>query len=131
MRRVLIIYSLFACACALGALPPPSASISLPPPAVSRDWDTPPIYPIQKVGGDPVVEFSAQRKKDASIDGNVSFGHAPVYTPNMLVYTLPSPALIPGHARMLSLHDAIALALRGNPTIEVSELQRILDKFGM
>lgn len=134
MRRTLIISSLLACGSALGgALPPPSAlsSIELPQPAASLDWNAPPIYPIQKVGGDPVAEFAAQRRKDASIDGNVGFGHAPTYTPSMLVYTLPSPAPIPGHARMLSLHDAIALALRGNPTIEVSELQRILDKFGM
>lgn len=133
MRGNLFIFCLLACGTALSALPPPCASslLPLPQPASSKDWNAPPIYPIQKVGGDPVSEFSDQRKKEAAADGNASFGYDPVYKPSMIVYTLPSPEPIPGHARMLSLHDAIALALRGNPTIEVSELQRILDKFGM
>ncbi|EKD91771.1 MAG: hypothetical protein ACD_29C00387G0002, partial [uncultured bacterium] len=33
--------------------------------------------------------------------------------------------------RKLSLNEAIALALRNNPAVKISELQRILDKFGL
>lgn len=132
MRRIFIVSSLLASGYALSALPPPTSSaISLPQPAVSKDWLAPPIYPIQKVSGDPVAEFAKQRVEDVNPDANLTRSYEPVYTPDLAVYQLPSPTPAPGRARVLSLYDAIALALRGNPTIEVSELQRILDKFGM
>ena len=132
MRRVLIFSSLMVSGCVLGALPPPSSSsIALPQPAVSRDWDAPPIYPIQKVGGNPVAEFSRQRVEDAHADGNARYTYEPIYTPDLAEYKLPSPMPVPGKTRELSLYDAIALALRGNPAIQVSKLQRIMDKFSM
>lgn len=133
MRRTFIVSSLLVSGYALSALPPPSASSSvlLPKPAVSRDWDAPPIYPIQKTTGDPVADYGTQRLREAHADSAALRGHEPVYTPEMTVHLLPAPMIIPSPPRVLSLHDAIALALRGNPTIKVSELQRVLDKFSL
>lgn len=45
--------------------------------------------------------------------------------------TLPSPKTISETPVHLSLKEAIALALRSNPAVRISELQRILDKFGL
>ena len=44
---------------------------------------------------------------------------------------LPLPQRIPQIARHLSLRDAIDLALRENPNVKISELQRVLDKFNL
>ncbi|OGT53154.1 MAG: hypothetical protein A3I77_00870 [Gammaproteobacteria bacterium RIFCSPLOWO2_02_FULL_42_14] len=44
---------------------------------------------------------------------------------------LPLPTAVPQKSQKLSLQDAIALALRTNSGVQISELQRILDKFGL
>jgi outer membrane protein len=132
MRRVVIISSLMMSGCAWAALPVPAvSSASLPQPGVSRDWNAPPIYPIRKVTGDPVGAYAAQRSSEARSDANASLGYEPVYSAKMSAYKLPAPMPQPGAPRTLSLRDAIALALRGNPQIKISELQRVLDKFGL
>lgn len=71
------------------------------PPASIPDGNVQPIVPIQTVQSDVVVSV------------------------------LPPPEKLPSLPRTLSLHDAIALALRNTPAVQISELQRILDKFSL
>ena len=44
---------------------------------------------------------------------------------------LPSPKNTPQGPKFLSLKDSILLALRNNPDVESSELQRVVDKFAL
>lgn len=119
------------------SLPPPNtstipletgASTPLPPPAVSP---FPPsksrLYP--KVTGDPVEGHRLIRLYKA--DSRASYTHS--YEPEMDtgVNVLPVPHALPVIPKRLSLNEAIALALRYNPSVKTSEMQRILDKFGL
>lgn len=45
--------------------------------------------------------------------------------------SLPMPTATPPLLKRLSLKEAILLALRNNPDVESSELQRVVDKFGL
>lgn len=44
---------------------------------------------------------------------------------------IPPPLISKHHQRMLTLHEAILLALRNNPDVESSELQRVVDKYAV
>ncbi|HLD84494.1 MAG TPA: TolC family protein, partial [Coxiellaceae bacterium] len=55
----------------------------------------------------------------------------PAAEPVSFASLLPSPKSVPETPVHLSLEEAIALALRSNPAVRISELQRILDKFGL
>ncbi len=54
--------------------------------------------------------------------------YTPPYQPNLSL-PLPSPTLIP--PKVLSLRDAIMLALRSNQSVASSEIQRIVDKYAV
>ncbi|OGT43488.1 MAG: hypothetical protein A3F13_00085 [Gammaproteobacteria bacterium RIFCSPHIGHO2_12_FULL_40_19] len=142
MRQILfIVYLSFAAfisdVFASSVLPPPDATTiplakvpgtSLPAPAPSP---FPPsdsrLYP--KVTGDPVRGARLIRQYKA--DPNATYVHP--YEPKMdsAVNVLPIPSALPAVPKHLSLNEAIALALRYNPNVKISELQRILDKFGL
>ena len=84
-------------------------------------------YP--KVYGDSVRGHRLLREKE-SIPGAA---FVPPYEPGVEPGTaeLPLPEKLPSKAKRLSLDEAIALALRLNPNVRTSELQRILDKFSL
>lgn len=82
-------------------------SQTLPPPAATPEpVYSAPIYP--KPRNDQVAVFHQERIK-----------------------TLPAPHTMPIAPKSLNLREAIALALRTNPAVQVAELQRIVDKFGL
>lgn len=56
---------------------------------------------------------------------------AMLFCTSIFAGALPAPQSIPEAPQFLSLREAIALSLRGNPTIQVAELARVLDKFGL
>ncbi|PHQ78690.1 MAG: hypothetical protein COB66_08375 [Coxiella sp. (in: Bacteria)] len=63
------------------------------------------------------------------LEKNTAFSNIPVWYANSATPPLPMPAhtKYPGH--LLTLKDAIWLALRNNPDVKGDEVQRILDKF--
>lgn len=116
MRQVILVLSLMQVTYFSSAF----ASIALPPPADS-------VY--AKVKGDPIKEYMAQRVRESDPDSSYAHPYEPLFDSD--ITELPEPEKFPTVARRLSLQEAIALALRNNPNVKISELQRILDKFGL
>lgn len=113
-----------ASALADAQLPPPTVA-QLPPPAPSR---FPPaenkMYP--EVRGDSVEGNRIIRESEADPDAARSY--EPVLGKSD---ELPIPEAIVMPAKHMSLNEAIAIALRNNPAVRISELQRITDKFSL
>ncbi len=63
--------------------------------------------------------------------GAVSLNDSPYFQANALGSSLPLPRTVPRQPKRLSLKEAILLALRNNPDVESSELQRVVDKFAL
>jgi len=97
--------------------------------ALSQELPSPTVslrYP--KLRTDQVALFHQERLKEAPSD--TRYDHA--YNPSLSALpTLPIPHQMPAISKSLSLREAIALSLRTNPAVQIAELQRILDKFGL
>ncbi len=104
------------------------ASVELPPPAASQTGLVRSAVEIH-IQGDAVEGHRLRRLAEADPDASYPHPHEPVIEQG--VFELPAPDAMPANPRRLSLRDAIALALRSNPNVKISELQRILDKFGL
>ncbi len=111
-------------------LPPPIAfeQAPLPPPAMAR-FPSSEHKLYAEVRGDSVAKHHLVRLEEA--DENASYAHPFEPVMDKGIDEFPQPETLPLRARHLSLRDAIVLALRNNPMVKTSELQRILDKFGL
>ena len=78
------------------------------------------IYP--KVEGDSVAGNAIMRQSEADKNATSQRSSAT---------SLPDPQVMPAIPRMLTLKEAIGLALRNNPNVKMAELARITDKFGL
>lgn len=86
-------------------------------------------FRYHKVRGNSVAQFERSHL-DQAPEGS-AYHHAYYPAMHQGIPDIPAPHKIPQTPKTLSLHEAIALALRSNPDIQVAELQRIVDKFGL
>lgn len=133
MRRVRLILflaqiALLSSAVASTALPPPDASTALPPPEASRFVPSP-ARAYGKVTGDSVEGHRLLRLKEAGSNGHYEYPIEPVMERDIEILPVPEKLIL--SPKKLSLNEAIVLALRNNPAVKISEMQRILDKFGL
>lgn len=124
MRRIIFISLLV-----LTTLPAIGFSAELlPSPSASRYTHTEhKLYPV--MSGDSVKGHHITTLHEADKNAALAHSYEPIAEKGS--DHLPMPEALPQAVRRLSLKDAIALALRNNPTVKISELQRILDKFGL
>lgn len=100
---------------------PPAQRIDLPPPIATA-------HPI-RLRMDALLE-DIDTAHDTWESDHLSYTHP--YFPSQWQSTfLPNPHLTSQHARLLTLTDAIQLALRNNPMVQTSELQRVVDKYSL
>lgn len=117
-------------ACAAVNLPPPGSELKpLPQPAPSNfvQYKTRTYGEVR--GGDTVLGHRLIRLKEADAGSSYTHPFEPVMDAG--IAELPNPEALILSPKKLTLRDAIALALRDNPAVKISELQRILDKFGL
>ena len=86
-------------------------------------------FRYEKTKHDAVAEHRQLRIQEA--DNNAV--HVRPYQPitSLPLPKIPVPHAMPSLTKTISLHEAIALALRNNVDVKVAELNRIVDKFGL
>lgn len=126
MPQILLIMVVFW-ACVATCL---ASSWQLPEPSFSHHAFVPARAIHPKVRSEHVVsQFRAKRLKQ-SHPGSVDLSsHQSISGVGMA--KLPLPEHLKSAAKSLSIQEAIALALRNNPQVKVSELQRVIDKFNL
>lgn len=67
----------------------------------------------------------------AALMPNTPIGAVTLPSPHDTQATLPQPELSKQSPQQLTLEEAIALAIRYNPNVQTSELQRVLDKYSV
>lgn len=93
-------------------------------------WLPPPVNSdYKKIKGDAVLNHHILRLEEAHPDASYPHAYHPVL--DEAINQLPQPETLPLPPKRLSLKEAIGIALRNNPDVKTSELQRILDKFGL
>lgn len=130
----LIWQGLLFCGFALSANLPPPGSILPPPDATPDPSYSAPVYPQTRT--DQVKAYRVERKQESPPLSNATdHPNEPLITSTTDTYKtladIPEPNAFPAVAKPMSLREAIALSLRTNPGVQVAELQRIVDKFGL
>ncbi len=82
-----------------------------------------------KTRGDTIAHHRQLRLQQAHPNAGYSQPYEPIGPAGAI--KIPQPHVMPPVAKTLSLHEAIALALRNNQNVKTAELQRIIDKFGL
>ena len=100
--------------------------LSLPMPKITsekKQYKPPIVYKRNNA----LIQDSVELGDNVPTPGAVAAGDGFVES----VQSLPAPVGTPQRTKHLSLKEAILLALRNNPDVENSELQRVVDKFAL